>query len=154
MFYKFRQGIKNLYKYFKVVWNDQDWDSEFIYDLLEVKLKNMQKYFASDKPVSASAEKDAENIEYALYLLNRLRDEEGIHNEAFYDFDITYPDFELKISSEPCEDNPGYRRLIFNETEGQRWLRSKCYRKQYELEQQRHNEFWNFIRDHIQQWWD
>ena len=99
MFYKFRQGIKNFYKYFKVVWNDRDWDSEFIYDLLEVKLKSMQKLFSGDKVWSASAENDAENIEYALYLLNRLRDEEGMHNEAFYDFDITYPDFELKISS-------------------------------------------------------
>lgn len=154
MFYKLRQGVKNLIKYFKVIWNDRDWDYEYLYDLLEVKLKNMQKYFANNKVWSASAEKDAENIEYALYSLNKLRDEEGIHNEAFYDFDITYPDFELKITSEPSEDYPGYSKLIFHDTEKQSRLSSKCFRKQYELKKQRHNEFWNFMRDHIQGWWD
>ena len=154
MFNKLKQGIKNLFKWFKVIWNDREWDYGYFYDLLEVKLKSMQKFYNSDKAWSATAKKDAKNIEYALYLLNRLQDEEGIHNEAFYDFDITYPDFKLKATFEPCEDNPKYHKVIFNDTEEQKRLRWECYEKQYELEQQRHNEFWNFMRDHIQDWWD
>ena len=126
MFYKLRQG--------------------FIYDLLEVKLKSMQKFYSSNETKLPSAKKEAENIEYALYLLNKLRDEEATHNEAFYDFNITYPDFELVKTSEPSEKLHGCNKIVFNGTEEQKRLRWKCYEKQYNLQQQKHNEFWNFIR--------
>ena len=34
------QGVKNLWRWFPVIWKDRDWDDAFILDVLKFKLKN------------------------------------------------------------------------------------------------------------------
>ncbi len=152
--YKLKQGIKNLFKYFKVIWNDRDWDFEYIYDLFEVKLTSMHKYFSSRDRIAEASEKDADNILYALSLLKSIKDIKGIQNEAFYKFRILYPDFELDMKFIES-DNPKLKRIIWNfESDSQKALWNKCSKLQYEIEKRKHNEFWTFMRDHIRYWWD
>ena len=38
------KGIKNLWKWFPVIWKDRDWDNYFIFEALKFKLKNTANY--------------------------------------------------------------------------------------------------------------
>jgi hypothetical protein len=40
----FIQGIKNIFKWGKVVWEDRDWDYKFTLDVLKLKIKNTADY--------------------------------------------------------------------------------------------------------------
>lgn len=40
--YDVRYGIKNLFKYFKLIWNDRDWDFVYFLQMIEFKLKNIR----------------------------------------------------------------------------------------------------------------
>jgi len=39
-FRKLSAGIRNLYRWFPIIWNDRDWDSAFIFRTLKFKLQN------------------------------------------------------------------------------------------------------------------
>ena len=41
---EFARGVKNLWKWFPVIWKDRDYDSYYIYELIRVKLQNQAKY--------------------------------------------------------------------------------------------------------------
>ena len=38
------QGIKNLVRWFPIIWRDRDWDDHYIFEVLKFKLKNQSKY--------------------------------------------------------------------------------------------------------------
>lgn len=44
--YYIYRSIKNLIKWFSVIWNDRDWDHGYIEDMLLFKLNNMYKRFS------------------------------------------------------------------------------------------------------------
>ena len=43
----FKNSIKNLIKWFPIIWNDRDWDSVYIEEMLLFKLNNMYKRFSN-----------------------------------------------------------------------------------------------------------
>ena len=45
---KFKQGIGNLIYYFKVIWNDRQWDWEFIMKIEKKKLDRMIKWYTKE----------------------------------------------------------------------------------------------------------
>ena len=45
--YYIYRSIKNLIKWFSVIWNDRDWDHAYIEDMLLFKLNNMYKRFSN-----------------------------------------------------------------------------------------------------------
>lgn len=75
MFCSFIRGIKNLIRWFPVIWQDRDWDRGYLYILMETKLNQMQKFFDSDKTFSVDAKLYAEQIRQARELLLRVHDE-------------------------------------------------------------------------------
>jgi len=40
-FYFIKYGIQNLYIWFPIIWKDRDWDHEYLYEIIELKIKNM-----------------------------------------------------------------------------------------------------------------
>lgn len=59
IFYNIKYGIKNLIRWFPIIWKDRDWDYAFIYDLLSAKLKFQANSFKKHG-VSVSSGRDAE----------------------------------------------------------------------------------------------
>ena len=41
----FIEGIKNLIKWFPIIWKDRNWDHSYIYEILKFKLKKTFKPF-------------------------------------------------------------------------------------------------------------
>ena len=78
--------IKNLIRWLPVIWNDQDWDSEFTLDILLKKLEHQRNFFLSKDTHLANSWETADEIEIAISKLERTRDcwehyEQPVHEE-------------------------------------------------------------------------
>jgi len=93
----FIQGVKNLWKWFPVIWRDRDWDTNFIYEIIRVKLNNQADYIGG-KNRHTRAKRDAELMKLCSRLIQRCQDdhydmEYMDYHESNYNFvDITDED--------------------------------------------------------------
>ena len=75
--YKLRQfirSIKNLVKWFPIIWKDRDWDDYYIWGVLKFKLKNQAEYIGgNDRYVGAK--RDAEIMMLCVRLIDKLQEE-------------------------------------------------------------------------------
>lgn len=69
---KFKQGIENLIYYFKVIWNDRQWDYTFFYRLELRKVQKMIKWWSNgDNMISENnVLRDLRICEYLLKVLS------------------------------------------------------------------------------------
>jgi hypothetical protein len=51
-FKNIKYSIKNLYKWFFIIWNDRDWDHIYIEIILHKKLVNTYNFFTSEQAVT------------------------------------------------------------------------------------------------------
>ena len=79
----FIEGIKNLWKWFPVIWKDRDWDSFFIYEVIRVKLNNQADYIGG-KNRHTRAKRDAELMRLTSRLIQRCQDDH---------YDMEYMDY-------------------------------------------------------------
>jgi hypothetical protein len=70
----FIRGIKNLWKWFPTIWKDRDYDSNFIYEVLRIKLEN-QAYYIEHKGIHVDAERDAERMLLCARLIQIQQEE-------------------------------------------------------------------------------
>jgi hypothetical protein len=63
----FKNSIKNLIKWFPIIWNDRDWDSAYIEEMLLFKLNNMYKRFSD--PNATYVDWDSKHAKPALKAL-------------------------------------------------------------------------------------
>lgn len=98
----FFRGIKNLIKWFPVIWKDRDWDDHYIFEVLKFKL-NKQADYIGGRGNHLNAKRDAE----IMRLVNKLIE---LHQDEFYameymDYHNTEYDFvptDHKIDGESC----------------------------------------------------
>jgi hypothetical protein len=76
------QGIKNLYSWFPIIYNDRDWDYHFIYEVLIHKLEKQATYIHKYGN-HVSAERDAEKM-FLCARLARIQQEE-LYMDEYYD---------------------------------------------------------------------
>lgn len=81
IYYNLKYGIRNLIKWFPIVWKDRDWDHYFIFKMLEFKLKNMEKMFRNHAHFVGS-EKVADDIHKCALVLDRILKDE-YHESVF-----------------------------------------------------------------------
>lgn len=68
--WEFKQGISNLYYYFKVIWKDQNFDYSFIDRLMLVKLKRTKDYLDKSKWYSMD-KKVIQSLKICIDILER-----------------------------------------------------------------------------------
>ena len=71
----FINSIKNLIRWFPIIWNDRDWDDWYIYTILETKLKHQAKYIG-DKDRHTRAKRDSELMRTCTRLIKKVKEEE------------------------------------------------------------------------------
>lgn len=147
-----KNGIRNIIRWFPVIWQDRDWEDDFIYILLKKKIENMEKSFRSIKALSVNASENADNMRHAIILLDRIINDVYIE-EAMKPFYEKYPNYEFELKFKPCEDKPGLK-MIDEDTLEQKKLRYKCYEESNKLKEKDFDELFNFLREHIREWWD
>ena len=73
-----KYGVKNLYKWFWIIWKDRDWDHYYIFQVLKFKLEKQAKHLA-ENGFHNNAQRDAELIMTCVRLIDKLQ------NEYYYD---------------------------------------------------------------------
>ena len=164
------QGVRNLIKWFHVVWKDRDWDHSYIYEILKHKLENQAHYIAK-KNRHTSAKRDAE----LMLLCARLIE---IQQEESYDMEyLDYQETEWtddlriirsKIVSDNLEDYLAkyprqYKRLLNGEinTFGARTKQEYFDNKElasiiisHENQDRSRKLLFKLLERNIERWWD
>lgn len=70
----FFRSIRNLIRWFPIIWKDRDWDTFFIYEILKFKLKNQADYIGK-RGNHLSAKRDAEIMMTCVRLIEKVQDE-------------------------------------------------------------------------------
>jgi len=88
-------GVCNLIKYFKVIWNDRDYDYTYIFNILSFKLEKQAKYI-NDKNRFISSRRSAELMLLTSRLIELIKDD--VYSNEYMDY------YESKIEFVSCED--------------------------------------------------
>ena len=96
---RFKYGIKNLIKWFPIIWKDRDWDDSYIFTILENKLKFQADYIGT-KDRHVNAKRDAEVMMTCVRLIKLVKEETYLSEYVDY--------HKTKYWFEPIEDKPGY----------------------------------------------
>lgn len=104
MHLEFARGVRNLWKWFPVIWKDRDYDAHYIYELIRVKLQNQAKYIG-DRNRHTEAKRDAERMRLVARLIKLQQDET---------YAMEYMDYhDQEIIWEPA-DQKGLTRMDFH----------------------------------------
>lgn len=94
--------FKNLYGWFPIIWNDQDYDHHYIFDILKFKLKNQAKHIG-DNDRHTRAELDAKRMRICVELVDKVSD--GYYEGEYMNY------HETKWEFTDIPDKPGYSTL-------------------------------------------
>jgi len=149
---RLRHSIINIIRWFPLIWNDNDWDSYYLFKIMGYKIKNMEQYFRVHGHLVCS-EKQAKEMKIAYLLLKRLTDD--IYSDmVFKEFDEKWgkanfsinDDGSLNISYEN-EKTPEDKIERINEL-------MKTFKKEDYLKEQDVNYLFDLMKKKILEWSD
>ena len=159
---QFFRRIYNLYRWFPIIWKDQDWDDHYIFEILKFKLKNQAKYISyHDRHMSAK--RDAEIIMLCVRLIDKVQDE-WYGREYF-----NYHESELKFID--SKDYPGHYEMeiehisdnykdyfkkyprIYKQAKGKD-KHEKAFNIAKINEERAHKLLFKILEQNIRRWWD
>lgn len=79
-------GVKNLIKWFPVIWRDRNWDQSYIYTILQKKLELHAEGIAK-RDILVSSQRDAEVMRTSARLIQRIKD--GYYEGEYSDYHQT-----------------------------------------------------------------
>ena len=116
----FKQGVKNIWYWFPIIWKDRHWDSHYIFEILKHKLKAQAKYIG-DNDRHTRAQQDARRMRLCIKLMQKIQDD---------NYAMEYMDYHKdRIWFTDCEDRPD-SSLMNSE---QVWEKFDDYFKKYPL---------------------
>lgn len=145
---KIIKGIKNFWKWRKIIWNDRDYDYIFIFRILHFKLSNINERWKNED-YFVGQEKQRKNLETCVNLLDRIINntpydkildkhfEKWVYPNIWETDSLGLEDFKPKVI---CEQE---RKEIKN-----------IFQKQEILYKQDLEYLFKLLRRHISKWWD
>lgn len=129
--------IIKIIEYIPILWRDEDWDYEYLLDLIVFKLKRMQKCIARNAVVTPNT------IREISIGINQTID----HIENFCDkscdrFESIYGESPIKITFG--------QKLTEEEDE----IYTEYIMKHYNFENSEWNAIWDTIKEEGRKWWD
>jgi hypothetical protein len=116
----FKQGVKNIIYWFPVIWKDRDWDSHYIFEILQHKLTAQAKYIG-DRDFYTRAKLDAKRMKLCVSLIKKIQEEDYVVEHMDYHKD--------RVWFTDCEDRPG--SSLYNSEEV--WEKYDDFFKKYPL---------------------
>ena len=151
----FIPNVKRLIKWIPVIWEDREWDYNFLYRILDFKIKNMQEFYESGKSIIADEEvnKTISEMKEVRKLINRVSNHDYLE-ESLKEFNKKYPSFiEESMNFEPTEDGKFYTRVSKASQESE-----DEFKKASDISEQNKNndmdKLFKLLRDNIEGWWE
>jgi len=76
-------GIKNLYKWFPVIWKDKDWDDSFLFEVMKFKISKMIESHGRSMPY-VGYERNIEIMNTVVRLIDKVVQHEYLHEYHDY----------------------------------------------------------------------
>jgi hypothetical protein len=94
--------IKNLIRWFPIIWKDRDWDDYYIWEILKTKLKHQSQHIG-ENDIHTRAKHDAQRMMLCVCLIEKIQDEY---------YDMEYLDYcKDEFNWLDIEDKPNYKQL-------------------------------------------
>ena len=147
------QGIKNIIAWFPIIWRDRDWDSWYIYEILNFKLKRMEQNIRKYGH-AVESESIADQIKEVIVGLDRLVEDDycaDLHSairEKWGEMEFVDSEKEgystLKATKvKTKEDEESYSTAI-----------RECVKLEEKAIQEDLALVFDTMRDNIRSWWD
>ena len=140
-------GFTNLFRWFKIIWNDRDWDQYFFHLIMKKKLEHMRDYHLNYGQCENS-NLIAQKINTAIKLLDKILKDDFTDREFFKN--VKYNWEELPEVDENGEHYLTVKR-ISNHTDEE--IRNK-WKQADELEKKTYRTFYHFLEKRIKWFWD
>jgi len=165
--YKIKQFFKriyNLYRWFPIIWNDQDWDDHYIFEILKFKLKNQAEYIGyHDRHMSAK--RDAEIMMLCVRLMDKVQHEYyGREYQDYYKSDMrfipseSHPgsyEMEVEILEENFDDYFKKYPLIYRMVPDLNAPKEEIAFHIAKINEERaHKLLFKLLEQNIRRWWD
>lgn len=148
-FREFSRNIKNLIRWFPVIWKDRDWDHHFIWEILKFKLKNQSKYIGG-RDIHTSAKYDAQRMMLCVRLIDKIQEE-------YYSMEyIDYQRFDEYFN----QHKAAVRKVLANKEHQIFELTEADYKKRLAMNLSYYNEkraqdiLFRLLNRDIKGWWD
>lgn len=93
-----KNGIRNLIYWFPIIWQDRNWDHDYIFMIMRHKISDMEKSFKGSDAWSVEAKENSEKMKMCVDILDRLI-ENDYNKEGFDVLDETWGKIEFKVGS-------------------------------------------------------
>lgn len=155
-------GVKNLFRWFKTIYNDRDWDYIYTLEILIKKLENQANYLQKNGILENSDEISNE-IRYTINLLNKFIKDEYAENALIPHYEkwgnqkiiwikdeqLSHDDFVLHSMNLEYE-----KTLTEQEKEQEREEFVAIIHKADAERQEDLKKAFTFMAEHIERWWD
>ena len=156
MRYKIYYGIKNLIRWFPIIWRDRDWDWDYLVIMLQHKLIGIEKQLELGRHIYWK--KDWKRVHYAKLLCKRLVDQDyfenstRLHNKKWGETKFNWDD----VPGEPYVSlRIEHENAITNEEkEQERIERGRCFKSEEYMIKQDLSELTTTLNKYLRSWWD
>lgn len=94
----FKQGVKNIWYWFPVIWKDRHWDGHYIFEILQHKLTAQANYIGR-RDFHTRAQLDAKRMRLCVKLIKKIQED---------DYQMEYMDYAKdRVWFTDVEDRPG-----------------------------------------------
>ena len=152
------EGFRSIWLWLPVIWNDRQWDHQFIYSIFRHKLHLTEELIRLHGH-HLHHKRDAAQIKYCINLLDRLIKDE-YHENAFKNHYEKWGWPSLKFKD--AKDYPGRSEALISypnvnsvkdEEKEKKDFKIAC-EKETTLREQDLDLLFKYMRKHIQGWWD
>lgn len=146
IWYNLKLSLRNLKRFFWVIWEYREFDSAYSLEVLRVSLEGVLNAIKNDSnEIDEDRLPKVKRIERALELLNNKL-EDDYAERCGYDYDYN-------ISFIPFEDKGELFEMVDDKTEEQDINNDRAIKDADELEKKEWREFMDIIHDDIDGWW-
>ena len=150
--------ITRVVQWIPVVWENCDWDYMYLMDMIEYKLKRMQKEIRGGMSVDEHKDERCGEIQEVLDLIEKIRENDWV-TEEYKAPEEKYGS--LKMKTFPAEKGCSRLEFYYSKTdlgsdinEQARKESSEIHRLAEEKEQEAYDKLFALMAKNIQKWWD
>lgn len=128
---------KKLPEWLVILWRDEDWDSFYLRDIMEFKLKRLEKCIREDN-IYVDSQRNAKRIRIALEHLERFKNIDDYTIPIEYDFNLETEEINGKSITKLKNNMSKRDRILLN--------------KRFDLERWHYSEFFRILSKYFERW--
>ncbi len=152
IWYNFKYGMKNLIRFFKVVWNYRGFDFQYNLDLLKRGLEVYLTY--PNMEIDEDRIPKENDIKRVIQLIENLEKSDYIPIAEKELGEMEPYDIEFKKVDMLDDDGENLFEMVDNQSKEGKEHSRKVYKRSEEIEQSEWNELFDLIKKNGQRWWN